>query len=69
MPQEAPEERGPAAAASSAACGPQGVEKFDVAFLQYEERLGDSFRQHNEALKRWRCVAENAEHPFESLAK
>ncbi len=47
-----------------------GKETFCVDyFLNYEERLGSSFKQHSQALKCRRRVAEDRKEPFESNAK
>ena len=40
-----------------------------IFFLDYEERLGTTFKQHNQALKWWRNVKEDPTAPFESEAK
>ena len=66
----APAAQEPRATAAAAARGPRDLDRFDVDyFLNYEERLGTSFKQHNQTLKWWRHLKEDLTAPFESEAK
>ena len=45
---------------------PPAQRQFDVDyFLNYTQRLGESFQQHNQALKWWRHECEDAAEPFQ----
>ena len=60
----------PQGLAASGACShqppPPAQRQFDVDyFLNYTEMLGESFQQHNQALKWWRHECEDAAEPFQ----
>ena len=67
-PIEPPWKAAPAAPAAPGPLAP-GRDTFGVDyFLNYEERLGTRYRQHNQALKWLRSITEDSQAPFESYA-